>query len=122
MTTVKCRYNFSLNISFYLTVIGYLICDIIAALYNIDQNATECLASFVSVGRQELLAWGSDSGFTMRSLLDAASRLVILVLNLYSLPNMHIHSRFFYLELYPSTQSRFSYYALSTALGIKLGS
>lgn len=40
------------------------------------QNATECLASFVSVGRQELLAWGSDSGFTMRSLLDAASRLL----------------------------------------------
>ncbi|KAE8724585.1 hypothetical protein F3Y22_tig00010263pilonHSYRG00141 [Hibiscus syriacus] len=38
------------------------------------QNATECLASFVSGGRQELLAWGSDSGFTMRSLLDAASR------------------------------------------------
>ncbi|XVE74462.1 hypothetical protein DITRI_Ditri12bG0018900 [Diplodiscus trichospermus] len=40
------------------------------------QNATECLASFVSGGRQELLAWGSDSGFTMRSLLDAASRLL----------------------------------------------
>ncbi|XVE91743.1 hypothetical protein REPUB_Repub01dG0037300 [Reevesia pubescens] len=40
------------------------------------QNATECLASFVSVGREEVLAWGSDSGFTMRSLLDAASRLL----------------------------------------------
>ncbi|XP_022724957.1 importin-9 isoform X5 [Durio zibethinus] len=40
------------------------------------QNATECLASFVSGGRQELLAWGSDSGFTMGSLLDAASRLL----------------------------------------------
>ncbi|MBA0805627.1 hypothetical protein Gohar_005123, partial [Gossypium harknessii] len=40
------------------------------------QNATECLASFVSGGRQELLFWGSDSGFTMRSLLDAASRLL----------------------------------------------
>ncbi|KAE8663903.1 ARM repeat superfamily protein isoform 4 [Hibiscus syriacus] len=40
------------------------------------QNATECLASFVSGGRKELLAWGSDSGFTMRSLLDAASRLL----------------------------------------------
>ncbi|KAK5776797.1 uncharacterized protein LOC108479424 [Gossypium arboreum] len=40
------------------------------------QNATECLASFVSGGRQELLSWGSDSGFTMRSLLDAASRLL----------------------------------------------
>ncbi|XWS64118.1 hypothetical protein CRYUN_Cryun06bG0159400 [Craigia yunnanensis] len=40
------------------------------------QNATECLASFVSGGRQELLAWGSDSGFTMRSLLDAVSRLL----------------------------------------------
>ncbi|XP_021292945.1 importin-9 [Herrania umbratica] len=40
------------------------------------QNATECLASFVSGGRQEVLAWGSDSRFTMRSLLDAASRLL----------------------------------------------
>ncbi|KAK6242533.1 hypothetical protein SCA6_007922 [Theobroma cacao] len=40
------------------------------------QNATECLASFVSGGRQEVLAWGSDSGFTMRNLLDAASRLL----------------------------------------------
>ncbi|GLT34537.1 hypothetical protein SLA2020_090460 [Shorea laevis] len=40
------------------------------------QNATECLASFISGGRQEILAWGVDSGFTMRSLLDAASRLL----------------------------------------------
>ncbi|XP_038707498.1 importin-9 [Tripterygium wilfordii] len=40
------------------------------------QNATECLAAIVSGGRQELLAWGADSGFTMRSLLDAASRLL----------------------------------------------
>lgn len=41
---------------------------------NIDQNATECLAAFVSGGRQEVLTWGGDLGFTMRSLLDAASR------------------------------------------------
>ncbi|KAJ9163429.1 hypothetical protein P3X46_023097 [Hevea brasiliensis] len=40
------------------------------------QNATECLAAFVSSGRQEMLAWAADSGFTMRSLLDAASRLL----------------------------------------------
>ncbi|GLT91714.1 hypothetical protein SLE2022_095890 [Rubroshorea leprosula] len=40
------------------------------------QNATECLASFISGGREEILAWGVDSGFTMRSLLDAASRLL----------------------------------------------
>lgn len=40
------------------------------------QNATECLASFIFGGRQEMLAWGGDSGFTMRSLLDAASRLL----------------------------------------------
>ncbi|XP_044490398.1 importin-9 isoform X2 [Mangifera indica] len=40
------------------------------------QNATECLASFISGARQEVLAWGGDSGFTMRSLLDAASRLL----------------------------------------------
>lgn len=40
------------------------------------QNATECLAAFVSGGKQEMLAWGVDSGFTMRSLLDAASRLL----------------------------------------------
>ncbi|XP_031273674.1 importin-9 [Pistacia vera] len=40
------------------------------------QNATECLASFISGARQEVLAWGGNSGFTMRSLLDAASRLL----------------------------------------------
>ncbi|KDP29326.1 hypothetical protein JCGZ_18247 [Jatropha curcas] len=40
------------------------------------QNATECLAAFISGGRQEILAWAVDSGFTMRSLLDVASRLL----------------------------------------------
>ncbi|CAL0308014.1 unnamed protein product [Lupinus luteus] len=40
------------------------------------QNATECLSAFISVGRQEVLVWGSDSGSTMRSLLDVASRLL----------------------------------------------
>ncbi|KAM4120045.1 hypothetical protein ACJW30_03G103900 [Castanea mollissima] len=40
------------------------------------QNATECLAAFVSGGREEVLTWSGDSGFTMRSLLDAASRLL----------------------------------------------
>ncbi|KAA8529237.1 hypothetical protein F0562_033964 [Nyssa sinensis] len=40
------------------------------------QNATECLASLVSGGKQELLAWGGDPGFTMRSLLDVTSRLL----------------------------------------------
>ncbi|GMH26202.1 hypothetical protein Nepgr_028045 [Nepenthes gracilis] len=40
------------------------------------QNATECLAAFVSGGRLELLAWGGDPGFAMRSLLDALSRLL----------------------------------------------
>ncbi|PPS11715.1 hypothetical protein GOBAR_AA08925 [Gossypium barbadense] len=45
------------------------------------QNATECLASFVSGGRQEVLSWGSDSGFTMRSLLDAASSLICRLLD-----------------------------------------
>ncbi|KAJ0037329.1 hypothetical protein Pint_23386 [Pistacia integerrima] len=40
------------------------------------QNATECLASFISGARQDVLAWGGNSGFTMRSLLDAASRLL----------------------------------------------
>ena len=39
-----------------------------------EQNATECLSAFISGGRQEILAWGSDSGSTMRSLLDIASR------------------------------------------------
>ncbi|KAH1261303.1 Importin-9 [Glycine max] len=38
------------------------------------QNATECLSAFISEGRQQILAWGSDSGSTMRSLLDIASR------------------------------------------------
>ncbi|KAJ7954019.1 Importin 9 [Quillaja saponaria] len=40
------------------------------------QNATECLAAFISWGREGVLAWSSDSGFTMRSLLDVASRLL----------------------------------------------
>ncbi|KAI4379178.1 hypothetical protein MLD38_005507 [Melastoma candidum] len=40
------------------------------------QNATECLALLVSGGRTELLDWGGDSGFTMRCLLDIASRLL----------------------------------------------
>ncbi|XP_050223595.1 uncharacterized protein LOC126673482 [Mercurialis annua] len=40
------------------------------------QNATECLAAFISEGRQGILAWAADSGFTMRSLLDVASRLL----------------------------------------------
>ncbi|XP_060669537.1 uncharacterized protein LOC107428072 isoform X1 [Ziziphus jujuba] len=39
------------------------------------QNATECLAAFISGGRQDLLAWG-DAGFTMKCLLDVASRLL----------------------------------------------
>jgi hypothetical protein len=40
------------------------------------QNATQCLAALVSGGKQELLTWVGDPGFTMRSLLDAASRLL----------------------------------------------
>ncbi|XP_072973182.1 uncharacterized protein [Typha angustifolia] len=40
------------------------------------QNATECLAAFLSGGRQELLTWGGDPGVTMKRLLDAASRLL----------------------------------------------
>lgn len=38
------------------------------------QNATECLAAFVLGGKEELLAWRGDSGLTMKSLLNAASR------------------------------------------------
>uniref|UniRef100_A0A7C9ER53 Importin-7/11-like TPR repeats domain-containing protein n=2 Tax=Opuntia streptacantha TaxID=393608 RepID=A0A7C9ER53_OPUST len=40
------------------------------------QNATECLAAFVCGGKHEILSWGGDPGFTMRSLLDALSRLL----------------------------------------------
>ncbi|XP_027154698.1 importin-9 isoform X1 [Coffea eugenioides] len=40
------------------------------------QNATQCLASLVSGGKEELLMWGGDPGFAMRSLLDVASRLL----------------------------------------------
>ncbi|GAU48524.1 hypothetical protein TSUD_243020 [Trifolium subterraneum] len=40
------------------------------------QNATECVSAFISGGRQEVLFWGPDSGSTMRSLLDIASRLL----------------------------------------------
>lgn len=44
--------------------------------YSEMQNATECLAAFVCGGKNELLSWGGDPGFTMRSLLDALSRLL----------------------------------------------
>ncbi|KAL8137792.1 hypothetical protein V2J09_003793 [Rumex salicifolius] len=40
------------------------------------QNATECLAAFVSGGKQDLLAWGAEPGVTMKNLLDALSRLL----------------------------------------------
>ncbi|XP_010262045.1 PREDICTED: importin-9 isoform X2 [Nelumbo nucifera] len=40
------------------------------------QNATECLATFVSGAKHEVLSWGVDPGSTMRSLLEAASRLL----------------------------------------------
>ncbi|WJX57864.1 uridine/cytidine kinase [Trifolium repens] len=40
------------------------------------QNATECVSAFISGGKQEVLFWGPDSGSTMRSLLDIASRLL----------------------------------------------
>lgn len=40
------------------------------------QNATECLAAFISGGRQELLVWGGEQGQTLKMLLDAASRLL----------------------------------------------
>ncbi|GJN29036.1 hypothetical protein PR202_gb17226 [Eleusine coracana subsp. coracana] len=44
------------------------------------QNATECLAAFISGGRQELLAWGGEQGSTLKMLLDAVSRLLDPVL------------------------------------------
>ncbi|GFQ01727.1 importin-9 [Phtheirospermum japonicum] len=40
------------------------------------QNATQCLAALVAGGKQDMLSWSGDSGFTMRSLLDVASRLL----------------------------------------------
>ncbi|KAL3510909.1 hypothetical protein ACH5RR_030310 [Cinchona calisaya] len=40
------------------------------------QNATQCLAFLVCGGKEELLMWGGDPGFAMRSLLDVASRLL----------------------------------------------
>uniref|UniRef100_A0A0A9D749 Importin-9 central HEAT repeats domain-containing protein n=1 Tax=Arundo donax TaxID=35708 RepID=A0A0A9D749_ARUDO len=44
------------------------------------QNATECLAAFISGGRQDLLVWGGEEGRTLKMLLDAASRLLDPVL------------------------------------------
>ncbi|KZV50076.1 importin-9 [Dorcoceras hygrometricum] len=49
--------------------------NLIVLLYT-DQNATQCLAALVSGGKQDLLVWSGDPGFTMRSLLDVASRLL----------------------------------------------
>ncbi|KAL3647052.1 hypothetical protein CASFOL_008020 [Castilleja foliolosa] len=43
------------------------------------QNATHCLAALVACGKQDMLSWFGDSGFTMRSLLDVASRLNVRV-------------------------------------------
>ncbi|KAG9448691.1 hypothetical protein H6P81_008656 [Aristolochia fimbriata] len=56
-------------------------CHVIQIILQTDdhsemQNATECLAAFVLGGKEELLSWNGDPGLTMRSLLDAASRLL----------------------------------------------
>ncbi|KAL1807817.1 hypothetical protein ACET3Z_024807 [Daucus carota] len=40
------------------------------------QNATQCLAAFLYCGKEDLLSWGGDPVFTMKSLLDVASRLL----------------------------------------------
>ncbi|XP_020264447.1 importin-9 isoform X2 [Asparagus officinalis] len=40
------------------------------------QNATECLAAFLSGGKQDFLAWGGNPEHTMKRLLDAVSRLL----------------------------------------------
>ncbi|CAM9001255.1 unnamed protein product [Rhodiola kirilowii] len=40
------------------------------------KNATECLAAMVAGAKQDILSWGTDSGSTMRSLLEVASRLL----------------------------------------------
>ncbi|GAB2226534.1 hypothetical protein Droror1_Dr00022344 [Drosera rotundifolia] len=40
------------------------------------QNATECLAAFVSGAGSDILTWGGDPGFVLRSLFDALSRLL----------------------------------------------
>ncbi|XP_047308290.1 importin-9-like [Impatiens glandulifera] len=40
------------------------------------QNATQCLAALISGSQEKILGWGVDPGFTMRSLLDVASRLL----------------------------------------------
>lgn len=49
----------------------------VGCFYLAHQNATECLAAFVCGGKNDLLAWGGDPGFTMRSLLDALSRYLV---------------------------------------------
>ncbi|XP_052199036.1 uncharacterized protein LOC127806080 isoform X1 [Diospyros lotus] len=66
------------------------------------QNATECLAAFLSFGRQELLSWGGDPGFAMRSLLDVASRL--LDPNLESSGSLFVGSYILQLILHLPTQ------------------
>lgn len=79
MTTVKFRFFFFARYTHPIALsVPSMISDWKSEL-NIcidlnDQNATECLSAFISGGRQEILAWGSDSGSTMRSLLDIASR------------------------------------------------
>ncbi|CAN6448698.1 unnamed protein product [Victoria cruziana] len=40
------------------------------------QNATECLSAFVLGGKQDMLSWGPYPSFTIRRLLDSASRLL----------------------------------------------
>nr|GMD28548.1 importin-9 isoform X1 [Ipomoea batatas] len=67
--------------------------DVIKAIYDISfdpviriilqsddhsemQNATQCLAALVYGGKQDLLGWGGDPGFTMKCLLDVTSRLL----------------------------------------------
>lgn len=70
--TLSCG---SINEPFIFFILYYYYFDPFALGYTLAlQNATECLAAFVLGGKEELLAWRGDSGLTMKSLLNAASR------------------------------------------------
>lgn len=78
------------------------------------QNATQCLAALVAGGKQDMLAWCGDPGFTMRSLLDVASRL--LDPDLESSGSLFVGSYILQLILHLSTQMAQHIRDLMTAL------
>ncbi|EPS68989.1 hypothetical protein M569_05779, partial [Genlisea aurea] len=82
--------------------------------HGVIQNATQCLAAFVSGGKQDILTWAGDPGSAMASLLDVASRL--LDPNLESSGSLFVGSYILQLILHLPSQMALHIKDLMTAL------